>query len=375
MRSSAKEQMKAIKDRVVVRLSNGLPFSPMGWERDGGDHINVASAGATQLGRALSLRYNRRFMHPLLGSFASVNNIWYFLLAETPSDEMRMINDHARLTSLVKCSGGERRFVENFRAMLIHSVWVMLLNHPDLMRMMAESSLPFDCYRRMSAKALPERFKFTSWFVEGLNEVRLAIKERRRPNLENFLDRKSRAQENPYIYGEAIEWITGVPADEQDRVDFDDYCKTCWANYDKFIAQEATQKASKKPRPEKKKFKVHDIDTPPVAESTPAPVVDVAEVSPEVSELSPDAVTEEIRHYAELISADNGSVDAEPAVITVTTAADEVAGESESSTGNDETDCVVHVDVAEVGAEQTVVIAFNRDDEVAHDDNTVQRAE
>lgn len=334
MRSSAKEQMKAIKDRVVVRLSSGLPASPMGWTRDGGDHINVASAGATQLGRALSLRYNRRFMHPLLGSFASVNNIWYFLLAETPSDEVRMINDHARLTELVKRTGGERRFVENFRAMLIHSVWVMLLNHPDLMRMMAESTLPFDCYRRMAAKALPERFKFTSWFVEGLNEVRDAIKERRRPNLESFLDRKSRNQENPYLYGEAIEWITGVPVDSQDRVDFDAYNESCWANYDKFIAQEAAQKANKaagKTKPEKKKFKVKDIDAmaTPAEEPVAAPVEDSV-----------------VQH-----------MDLSPAAVAALDAPVEGTAEAEGET-MPEDECVssiVHVDEAAVASESNAV--------------------
>lgn len=274
---TAKEQMAAIKDRVLVRTVNGLPASPMGWVKDGEDHINIAFSAATELGRVLSLRRNRRFLHPLLGSFAGVNNVWFFLLANTPSDELRTVPDHARLAEIVKRNGGERRFVENFRAMVIHSAWVMLLNYPDLMELMAKSSLPFDCYRRISPQAIPERFKFTGWFVEGMNEIRKAIKARSTPNLENLLDRKSKHSKDAYLYGDSIEWITGVPVDAQEKVDFEAFNAESWENYDKIMAQRATQKTTKKP----KKFEMVSIDAVPEEVAAPIEAVVKTVFAPE----------------------------------------------------------------------------------------------
>lgn len=276
---SAQEQLKNIKKTTQFRRADGLPASPSSWKKDGEDHINIASTSSTDLGRALSLRRTNRFLHPVLGSFAGINNIWFFLLAENPIDSIRMISDHAKLTEAVKRSGGERKFVENFRAMLIHSYWVMVLNSHNLMKLMANSDLPFDCYRRVTPQALPERFKFSSWLVEGLNEVRRAVKDRREPSLGGFVEKKYRDVDGLYIYRKVLEYITGNSAEDITSFDFTAWNKTTWAGFDK--AALAEEEKAKRQSKAKKEFKIANIDAVEEPQSpVEADMLDAAEEVP-----------------------------------------------------------------------------------------------
>jgi hypothetical protein len=180
------------KSKKVLKMRNQnnamyAQFKSLADMHDGENCINVWIHGATKLGRGLDKAANLPFKHNKLGPFASIDGIWNYLLSGTFDDRLRYL--HGRI--LVKKA---REFVRekdnikqpvciNFRAAILDSTRQKIIAYPELMEMIIISELPFDCWfvdRRTKVKQRP--VLYSSWFTNGLEEIRSAFKEDRSPD-------------------------------------------------------------------------------------------------------------------------------------------------------------------------------------------------
>lgn len=240
--NSHREQLKNVRAALVSRgVGSGFPFTPAGWKKEGEDHINISTSSSEVLGRMLSIRNTIPFTHPVLGDFSSLNSLWYFIRAKNPCDELRSYSNFAQMKYFFKTNcGGERLHVPMFRAMILHSCYVRILQNEDLTHRMIQSKLPFDSYSIIRESGLPQRFEYTLWFVRGHEEIRKALQERREPDFKEFYDGKL---VNDNIYYQFLLELIGDP----ERVvtpDLSGWTEYRWSKYDAYVERkQAKEKA------------------------------------------------------------------------------------------------------------------------------------
>lgn len=174
------------KARGSVRKANANE-----WAKDGVDHINFSRYGETTLGRALNLDFVRHWNHDVLGSFKSVNSMWFFLLAKVKDDSIRQLTE-MRLKAFVKEKCGQLKHVPNFRAIMLDGIWQFVNQFPKLKDDLKASTLPFDWYRVNNKSGIRERFRDTEWLADGYEEIRAALKEGREPDFSFAINNKGR---------------------------------------------------------------------------------------------------------------------------------------------------------------------------------------
>ncbi|MHD0644356.1 hypothetical protein ACYPKM_01800 [Pseudomonas aeruginosa] len=135
---------------------------------DGVDHINIYSAGKTQLGQDLSNFRKGRYSHPELGDFMSVEGNWYYL---SRRDE--------RLRELwgfeAKKLGRELPVVcelpqEEFRRLIRLALDAKLNAHPEIKRALEQSTLPFAHYYTKHGR-VDDKVK-DAWILAHFEDVR-----------------------------------------------------------------------------------------------------------------------------------------------------------------------------------------------------------
>lgn len=165
-------------------------------EVDGIDHINIYIQGKTELGRALSMEYEKRFVHPVLGPFNSLTNYWAYVKSKSRSNVYRVRNASSCLTAL-KRNKDMRDTVENFRAIIVRGCWYRVFGNPKLLELMKNSTLPFQMYYikkehesngNLSVEyEVKVQHRYSWWLLNGFEEIRKALKEDRDPNMDTFM--------------------------------------------------------------------------------------------------------------------------------------------------------------------------------------------
>lgn len=167
---------------------HSLSPSPMEWIEDGVDHINIFRKGKTNLGKELEHGSSLPLKHSIFGKFQTIESFWYYIQSKERDDRVRQLtgmklNQFAQqLTPL---------YVLNFRAIILDANYQRILQHDSLKDSFVSSVLPFDCYSTNKAgiRIRPSHFK---WLTVGLEEIRCALKESRKPDFTIFKDNRDK---------------------------------------------------------------------------------------------------------------------------------------------------------------------------------------
>jgi hypothetical protein len=128
---------------------------------DGITHINIYSKGRTDLGRWLSNFTRAPFVHPVHGTFMSVEGFWYWLgtgnnaLRELSGFEAKRLGKATPRTIMLT--------EEEFKREIYQACWLKLWGNPDKLHEFAESNLPFEHYYVYGGKVVPAGYK---WLLE-----------------------------------------------------------------------------------------------------------------------------------------------------------------------------------------------------------------
>lgn len=161
--------------------------SPLGYKKDGHDHINIGTGAQSPLGRRLSQNYAALFVSSDAGPFLTITGYWFYLLSEDHDDQfrdkrhdaVRRLADKKHLLS--KLSG--------FQEKIARAYWDKINQLPGLRDEVAACELPFEAYyiygeadpRFPNAQhSIAERS--AKWLVPFFDEMRTAIRENREPN-------------------------------------------------------------------------------------------------------------------------------------------------------------------------------------------------
>lgn len=191
---SARPHNQGGNNRNVVNSSNHNALrdpwpSAMNLVKDGVDHINVWDAAETELGKLLCNNSPLSFVHNVLGKFYSIESFWHYIQSVERDDSIRTMYGPA-LKSFSRRSQSQQ--VKNFRAVIIDAAYQRIKQYPALAEAMAESTLKFECYYiDRNAGGLRVRPNFFKWLILGFEEIRLALKENREPELKFLMDDQS----------------------------------------------------------------------------------------------------------------------------------------------------------------------------------------
>jgi hypothetical protein len=150
-------------------------------ERDGVDHINVYSKGATELGRLLSNFADTPFEHPEHGWFRTVEGFWYWLKTGMIHNELREVygwqaKELGRKWPVVETDN----FDENIKVALR----CKLIQHPEILCMLIDNELPLTHYYVVRGSVKHAGYE---WINEYFMEVRQSCLEKGyRPKIKNI---------------------------------------------------------------------------------------------------------------------------------------------------------------------------------------------
>lgn len=178
------------------------------WVRDGVDHINVSVHGKTEAGFRLSFASKNIVRHPLLGGFASLQNMlmWSIVRYHPDADSIRWVSGTQRIpvyNRLVnECNeiGCLQAAPINKVAIAAAHIMEVLRSDKELMKEFKRIDIPYDSYL-VSPSGLRYRDDYTapSWYLNTLDVIQKHIAIDRKqgfPNLELFV--KSGTAESIY---------------------------------------------------------------------------------------------------------------------------------------------------------------------------------
>lgn len=154
--------------------------------KDGVDHLNIFEGAVTDLGKCLSHSNQLRFQHKLYGGFSNIESFWYYIRTEEHDDRVRKLTGNK-----LKVFADEMtpRRVKNFMAIILDANWQRICQYPELKAAVKENTLPFECYSYLKRQdGIRQRPPHAHWMMPLFEEISLALKEDREPNLTKFLD-------------------------------------------------------------------------------------------------------------------------------------------------------------------------------------------
>lgn len=158
-------------------------------EKDGVDFINIYSQGRTRLGRNLSHFARSQFVHPYFGPFQSMEGFWFYMKTGKKFDELRYLYGIR-----AKQLGRTLRTVHypEFHEDILAGNYQKLLQDDGLRQAFTESTLPLTHYYLFKPKVAEHSNsqikpvvifpKNSDWLIDGLEDIRNALKERRVPD-------------------------------------------------------------------------------------------------------------------------------------------------------------------------------------------------
>lgn len=113
--------------------------------KDGIDHINAYSKGKTRLGMMLSNFYESPFTLDDIGSFHSIEGLWFWL--KTGNDNLRLLSgaeaknygSDLTVTNLNSDS-------KEFKYQILRAVWAKITTNDELCGLLKQSNLPITHY-------------------------------------------------------------------------------------------------------------------------------------------------------------------------------------------------------------------------------------
>lgn len=181
---SFRGQLKEVAEKIRT-----LPKLANHWKGDGEDHINIGNLAETDLGRMLNPAKRMQFTHPVLGSFATLSNLWHFARARVPVDEIRTIPPRRTADMTRAGDGTVTDQAGNFDYIVAEGAWILVQRNVKLRDMLKESTLPFDIYQ-VNEAGLRSRIVRLLPVVRIYEEIRLALKEDRDPNFKWLIHSK-----------------------------------------------------------------------------------------------------------------------------------------------------------------------------------------
>ncbi len=170
--SDAEEKTHNKKNTKGNRISSAPQFGSYNniraidhTKEDSIDLINISVDGKTEIGKILSMEYVdftagasktkiNYFIHPFLGKFSSIYNFAVYLRSKTADDSIRFM--HTRhLGSYVNSNPFLfNTSVKNEIALIAYACWYKIYNNQEYIRLLTESTLPFDSYRTAITNAV-----------------------------------------------------------------------------------------------------------------------------------------------------------------------------------------------------------------------------
>lgn len=252
-----RQKLREIKQRIT---GVSLPASPKQWEGDGVDHINIWPFSDSPLGRAIALDKISPWDHPFLGSFLTIEAVHILARAKTIDESYRRARPQDLRQLLSKNTGMfyARNQVRNLDAALLHCAYVRLLGEPKTVKMLIESTLPFDHYWRekLEEGKVPRysRRDNHSWIVPGFNEIREAFKNWRQPDFKALM-----SDPDLPIYVDILKQFLGSEISEKEILEVQDsldkWCIDKMAEVKEAVLNpkpETKPKAKKKKKPKAK---------------------------------------------------------------------------------------------------------------------------
>ena len=181
---SFRGQLKEVAEKIRT-----LPKLANHWKGDGEDHINIGNLAQTDLGRMLNPAKRMQFTHPVLGSFATLSNLWHFARARVPVDEIRTIPPRRTADMTRAGDGTVTDPAGNFDYIVAEGAWILVQRNVKMRDMLKESTLPFDIYQ-VNEAGLRSRIVRLLPVVRIYEEIRLALKEDRDPNFKWLIHSK-----------------------------------------------------------------------------------------------------------------------------------------------------------------------------------------
>lgn len=153
--------------------------------KDGEDHINIWNKAETELGQFLAHDSDLKFRHSVLGHFSNMEALWFYVQSEERDDRTRNLHGQ-KLKKFAKDLTTIR--VDNFRAIIMDSNYQRIKTYPALVQHVVASTAPFELYYVDRNTGMRMRPPYFHWFLEGMEEIRSALKENREPNFSSLLD-------------------------------------------------------------------------------------------------------------------------------------------------------------------------------------------
>lgn len=156
------------------------------WIEDGVDHINIWKDGKTELGQLLAHDSDLSFKHNIFGPFGTMEALWYYIRSTERDDRIRNLHGQ-KLKNFARQLTNVQ--VDNFRAIIMDSNWQRICAYPVLKDAIGASDLPFELYYVDRHTGLRVRPQYFPWLLEGMEEIRRAIKENREPDFAFLMDK------------------------------------------------------------------------------------------------------------------------------------------------------------------------------------------
>lgn len=188
LNSGLQEQLSALtKSKQLIPKKTSKIHAPRKAPEgiDGVDHINVTDDAVTSLGRSLSYRAKRPFVHTHFGNFNSVEGFWYYIQSVERDDRLRIMNAMAIKKFASKLT--KRPVAKNFKAIILDANYQKIINDRRILAEIKDSILPFENYYT-NEHGIKIRPKYFFWMLPGLEEIRTAIKEDRLPDFTSMYD-------------------------------------------------------------------------------------------------------------------------------------------------------------------------------------------
>lgn len=153
---------------------------------DGVDHINIHNNAATELGKFLDMNSYSPFVHPDAGNFQSVGGLWHYIQTRPVMEEFRILSG-ARVRAQAKKMKEDAKAnpnaprhvsIKGFRTIIADAMWHKVTQNANAVRMMAESTLPFEHYFSQGDLGIRQYPSEGYWICAAYEEIRRVIKHR-----------------------------------------------------------------------------------------------------------------------------------------------------------------------------------------------------
>lgn len=173
-------------DRPASQLLKNIFDSSTVEGVDGVDHINIHNKAETELGKFLDMNSYSPFVHPDAGNFHSVGGLWHYIQTRPVMEEFRILSG-ARVRAQAKKMKEEAKHnpnaprhtpVKGFRTIIADAMWHKVTQNANAVRMMAETSLPFEHYFTQGDLGIRQYPSEGYWICAAYEEIRRVIKHR-----------------------------------------------------------------------------------------------------------------------------------------------------------------------------------------------------